>query len=307
MTVKREIKLMGNMFTFGADAADESLANHAIDNAIREVQRIEKLFTTFNETSETCIINANAGIQPVKSSMEMIELIERSQKISRLTQGAFDLSYGSLDKEFWNFNTKMTELPNKKAAEQSISKINFNKIHTNRQEQTVFLEEEGMRIGFGGIGKGYAADKAGQIMKDHGITRGFVSASGDVFCWGPQDQPWNIAVELPENVREVLGEFHLNNYAVATSGDYEKFVEIDGIRYSHTIDPKTGFPAKSMKSVTVIAPYAELADALCTPLMIMGPDIGLHLINQLSGIEAIIVDQYNTIHYSQKIKVESYA
>lgn len=298
-------KLMGNAFLFCTDHANSILAEKAIAAAVDEVRRIETIFTTFNDNSEVQKINLNAGIQPVKVSLEVIDLIERSQKISRITQGAFDLTYGSLDKAFWNFDQQMTVLPHPLNAAAAVRNIDYTRIEINRENNTVYLPED-VRIGFGGIGKGYAADRASKLMQELGVQRGFVSASGDIFCWGDTDKPWNIALEMHEQVSKLLGEFYLNNYAVATSGDYEKFVEIDGQRYSHTIDPKTGYPAKSMKSVTVIAPFAELADALCTPLMIMGPEVGLHTINQLEGIEAIILDQNNELHTSANIQLSQH-
>ena len=301
---KVKAKLMGNNFTFGADHPSALVCEKAIDQAIQEVRRIEGLFTTYKEESETQRINSLAGIKPANVSEEMIALILRSKKISQLTQGAFDLSYGSLDKRFWNFDQSMDVLPSKEQAQKAVSLIDYERIEVDAIKQQVFLRSKGMRIGFGGIGKGYAADRAAQLMKNLGVKRGFVSASGDIYCWGNHDRNWKIALELPEQVRKVLGDFELNNYAVATSGDYEKCVTIDGVRYSHTIDPKTGFPAKSMKSVTVIAPFAELADALCTPLMIMGPEVGLNMINQVAGVECIIIDQDHGVHFSKKINKE---
>ena len=300
--IKHQEKLMGNTFTFGVDHPDAGLGQKAITQAIQEVKRIEALFTTYRPDSETQRINKAAGLRPVTVSAEMIGLILRSQKISQLTQGAFDLSYGSLDKRFWNFDTTLTQLPSKATARAAVARINYKNIVVHPEKHTVFLTQKGMRIGFGGIGKGYAADCAARIMKQLGIQRGFVSASGDLYCWGVGHRPWNIALEVPDALRGILGDFELNNQAVATSGDYEKCVVIDGVHYSHTIDPKTGFPAKSMKSVTVIAPFAELADALCTPLMIMGPKVGLDLINQIPHLACIIIDQHHQIHFSNNIK-----
>jgi len=295
---------MGNTFTFGADHPSAMVCTKAIDQAIQEVRRIEGLFTTYKDDSETQRINNLAGREPANVSEEMIGLILRGKKISHLTQGAFDLSYGSLERRFWNFDQTLDKLPTKEQAQAATSLINYENIEINSKRKQVFLNKKGMRIGFGGIGKGYAADRAAQLMKKAGIKRGFVSASGDIYCWGSNARHWKIALELPENVKGILGEFELNNYAVATSGDYEKYVTINGVRYSHTIDPRTGFPAKSMKSVTVIAPFAELADALCTPLMIMGAQIGLNMINQVPGVECIIIDQDKSIHFSKNISKE---
>ncbi|MEM9986369.1 MAG: FAD:protein FMN transferase [Bacteroidota bacterium] len=299
--MQRQLRLMGNAFTLMADTSDATLGQAALEAAIAEMQRIEARFTTFDEGSETQLINRMAGISPVKVSAEMLALVQRSLYLSRLTQGAFDLSYGSLDRRFWNFDRGMTQLPDRRKARQAVRLINYQHIQVNEARSEIYLARQGMRIGFGGIGKGYAADQAAQVMQEMGVARGCISAAGDLYCWGAAAQPWRVALEVPETVQQHLGHLDLTNYAVATSGDYEKAVTIDGVRYSHTIDPRTGFPARAMRSVTVIAPKAELADALCTPLMIMGPEVGLHLIDQLPHVEAVIIDPHNQLHVSQRI------
>lgn len=299
--MRQTTRLMGNTFVLWADAARPAQAEQAIEAAIAEMRRIEARLTTFREDSETQQINRMAGLAPIPVSAETYGLVQRSQHLSRLTQGAFDLSYGSLDRRFWNFDQSMTRLPERKQARQAVRLIDYRQIQLNEAQGTVFLARRGMRIGFGGIGKGYAADRAAQLMQAMGIARGCVSASGDLYCWDQHQQPWRIALEWPEAVQQVLGHLDLSNYAVATSGDYEKAVQIDGVRYSHTIDPRTGFPARAMRSVTVLAPRAELADALCTPLMIMGPKVGLHLVNQLPGVEAVIIDPAHRLHLSRQI------
>jgi len=299
--IRQQVRLMGNTFTLAADHPSAPMARRAIEQAIAEMQRIEARLTTFDENSETQRINRAAGLAPVSVSDETLALIQRSQHLSALTQGAFDLSYGSLDRRLWNFDRHLTTLPDRKQAQRAVRLIDYRRIEVDATRGTVFLPEKGMRIGFGGIGKGYAADRAAALMQGLGIPRGCVSAAGDLYCWGPPDRPWRIALEVPEQVQQVLGHLDLTNYAVATSGDYEKCVLIDGVRYSHTIDPRSGLPARAMRSVTVIAPRAELADALCTPLMIMGPEVGLHLVNQLPEVAAIIIDPQNRLHHSHHI------
>ena len=148
---------MGNHFEITVVGADEQWANEKIDIGVKEIQRIEKLLTTYAENSETNLINANAGIAPVKVSEEIILLIERALRISNVTQGAFDISYGSVDKSLWNFDTTMTSLPSREIAKQSVRLINYKNIIIDKDASTVFLKQQGMRIGFGGIGKGYAA------------------------------------------------------------------------------------------------------------------------------------------------------
>jgi thiamine biosynthesis lipoprotein len=306
---KRTDLLMGNRFDLGVVGEDESLALEALEKAVQEIQRIEQLFTSYRPDSQVNLINAKAGEEPHKVDLEIIRLIERARKISELTQGAFDLSYGSLDKRFWNFDRKMTELPSEELAKTSIQLIDYQNIIVNISESTVFLAKKGMRIGFGGIGKGYAADCAKRVLLECGFSNGLVNASGDMCGWGvrPDGRDWTIGISNPDRPAEVFSEFSLRNSAVATSGNYEKFVLIGGQKYSHTIHPKTGFPIKGIKSVTIFAPMAELADALTTPVAVMGVEVGLDLINQLKGVGCLLIDDADRLHASDNVRSMSLA
>ncbi|MBL7833139.1 MAG: FAD:protein FMN transferase [Cyclobacteriaceae bacterium] len=301
----RGLKLMGNHFEFSVVGENESRANVCIDHAIAEVQRIEQLLTTFRDSSQTNQINAMAGIEPVTVDAEIFNLIERAQRISELTQGAFDITYGSIDKRLWNFDTTMTALPDAATAKASVRLINFRNVILDREHSTVFLKYPGMRIGFGGIGKGYAADCAKRIMLTDGVENGIVNAAGDLTVWGkqPNGQPWTIGIADPDSKNLPFGSVMLTNTSVATSGNYEKYVTIGGKKYSHTIDPKTGMPVSGIKSVTIIAQIAELADAMATPVMVMGIKAGLNLINQMHGIACIIIDDDNNVYTSKNINL----
>jgi FAD:protein FMN transferase len=302
---KRAIKLMGNRFEISVVTHDDLFAEKCIDAAVAEIQRIEKLLTTFNDFSQTNLINANAGIKPVKVDREVFELIYRSKKISELTQGAFDITYGSIDKRLWNFDQSITALPDKETAKKMVRLINYRNVILDVKKCTVFLQEKGMRIGFGGIGKGYAAEQAKMVLQQMGVASGIVNASGDLTTWGYQadNKPWTIGIADPNAARKAFSYLELANTAIATSGNYEKYVIIDGKKYSHTIDPKTGLPVTGIKSVTVICPNAEIADAMATPVMIMGIQVGLNMINQIKGIECIIIDDNDTIHTSKNIQL----
>ena len=197
--------------------------------------------------------------------------------ISKMTQGAFDISYGSIDKRFWNFDLNMTSLPDKDLAKKAVELINYENIILNEVDKTVFLKNKGMRIGFGGIGKGYAAECAKKILKQNGIESGIVNAAGDLTAWGYQEngEAWTIGIADPNKKESVFSTFNITNTSVATSGNYEKFVLIDGKKYSHTIDPKTGYPISGIKSVTIIAENAEIADALASGYYTVGNiDVG---------------------------------
>ncbi|MFD0940214.1 FAD:protein FMN transferase [Pedobacter boryungensis] len=298
---------MGNRFEFTVVVQDQAFGEHAIDQAITEIQRIEQLLSTFREDSQANQINKYAGITPVKVDMEVLELIERSKRISSITDGAFDISYGSIDKSLWNFDVNMNSLPDAALALKSVALINFNYVIIDRENQTVMLKNRGMRIGFGGIGKGYAADKAKQLLQNLGIESGIVNAAGDLVTWGqqPNGSPWTIGIADPDQTTRPFSSLNISNMAIATSGNYEKFIMIDGVRYSHTIDPKTGLPVTGIKSVSIICPSAELADALATPVMVMGVKVGLNLINQLKNVACIIVDDVDDIYTSKNIHIKN--
>lgn len=303
---KRTEKLMGNRFEITVVAADEQFANNKIDLAIGEIKRIESLLSTYNDDSQTNQINNQAGINAVKVDKEVFELIERSIKISAITDGAFDISYGSIDKKLWNFDKTMTALPDEDTAKRSVQKIDYRNITLDKEKGTVFLKEKGMRIGFGGIGKGYAAEMAKKLLKKESVTSGIVNAAGDLTTWGYQanNKPWTIGIANPNCVNLPFSYMNVTDMAVATSGNYEKYVLINGTKYSHTINPKTGLPVTGIKSVTIISPNAEIADAIATPVTVMGIKAGLNLIDQIHHLGCIIIDDNNKIFTSKNIRLQ---
>ncbi len=297
---------MGSRFDITVVAENENKGNEYIDLAVNEISRVEKIISSWDSLSETSEIIKNAGIQPVKVDKELFDLISRAIKISELTSGAFDISYASMDR-IWKFDGSMTGLPSDEEIATSISKVGFKNIVLNPENQTVFLKNKGMRIGFGAIGKGYSADKAKQLLISKGVKSGIINASGDLTTWGaqPDGSSWMTGITNPLNKDKVFSWFPLDNNAVVTSGNYEKFVELDGKRYSHIIDPRTGWPVSGLTSVTVFAPKAELADALATSVFVMGLDTGIDFINQLPGIECVIVDDQGKIYKSENITLNS--
>ncbi|MDY0905429.1 FAD:protein FMN transferase [Pedobacter sp. CFBP9032] len=305
VSVNRMLKLMGNRFEFTVIAANEQEGNVAINTAIAEVQRIENLLTTFSDLSQTSLINAHAGLSPVKVEEEVINLIERSIRVSEITDGAFDITYGSIDKRLWNFDPDMTSLPDEATALKSVGLIDYRNVILNKEKSTVFLKNNGMRIGFGGIGKGYAADKAKLVLQKLGIKSGIVNAAGDLITWGTQasGHPWTVGIADPEQTDRPFSALKISDMAIATSGSYEKFATINGKRYSHTIDPKTGLPVSGVKSVSIICRSAELADALATPVVVMGVKIGLELINQIKQVACVVIDDNDRVYTSDNINV----
>lgn len=301
---KQNFMLMGCDFGVTVVAKDSTEAFKNIKLAYNEMQRIEKLISSWDSNSETSKINNNAGIQPVIVSDELFQLVKRSQSISQLTDGAFDISFASVDK-LWKFDGSMTSKPTTIDIENSVRKINFLNIELNPDNNSVYLKQKGMKIGFGAIGKGYAADKAKALLIEKGVKSGIINASGDLNTWGkqPNGEHWVIAITNPLNKNNAFATLPLKNNAVVTSGDYEKFVEFDGIRYAHIINPKTGFPTQGILSVTVFAPTAEIADALATSVFVLGKDVGIHRINQLVNIDCIIIDDNGKVWTSKHINI----
>ena len=300
---RKSQKLMGNMFEITVVDDRDSVAFEHIETAVLEIQRIENLLTTYKDNSQTNLINRNAGIKPVKVDAEVFQLIERSQRISEITDGYFDISYGGIDKTFWNFDREMKQLPDPELLKEHLKLVNYKNILLDAESQTVFLKEKGMRIGFGGIGKGYAAEMAKRILQERNVISGVVNASGDLTTWGTQadGKPWTIGIADPDHAALPFSYMNITNTSVATSGNYEKFVMIGGKKYSHTINPKTGMPVSGIKSVTIICPNAEIADAMATPITIMGIDAAINLVNQINHLECIIIDDHNKIYSSKNI------
>jgi thiamine biosynthesis lipoprotein len=295
---------MGSRFDITVVAKDSIAANKYIDLAVFEIKRIENLISSWDPNSQTSEIIRNAGIKPTKVDKELFELIERSLAISKLTDGAFDISYASMDR-IWKFDGSMNEMPSESLIKQSVSKVGFQNIVLNREKQTVYLKLKDMMIGFGAIGKGYAADKAKDLLMSKGVVAGIINASGDMNTWGKQSngEDWNVAITNPLNKKNSFGLLPISNGAVVTSGDYEKFVTFNGVRYAHIIDPRTGYPTHGIISVTVFAPKAELADALATSVFVMGIEVGLNRIDQMPNIECIIIDEKGNIHTSNHINI----
>tara|TARA_B110000902_G_scaffold264440_1_gene345944 strand:- start:1684 stop:2580 length:897 start_codon:yes stop_codon:yes gene_type:complete len=297
---------MGSSFELTVVAKDSSTATTYIDIAVSEITRIENLISSWDSNSQTSEINRNAGVKPVKVNEELFTLIERALAISNLTDGAFDISYASIDK-IWLFDGTMSLMPSAEEIKNSIKKVGYRNIVLDKEKHTVFLKLVGMKIGFGAIGKGYAADRAKELLISKGVSAGIINASGDMNTWGKQidGSDWTVAIVNPLNKNKVFALLPISNNAVVTSGDYEKYVEIEGKRYTHIINPRTGYPSHGIISVTVFAPKAELADALATAIFVMGKEVGIDRVNQLPNIECILIDDKGNISKSKNIEIDS--
>ena len=299
---------MGSRFEITAIAENDTIAWEAINAGIAEIERIEKLISSWDKNSQTSEIIRQAGIGPVVVDRELYDLVYRAKKISKLTQGAFGISYASMDR-IWFFDGSMKEMPSAKTIDEARAKINWEHIILNPETHSVFLKDKGMKIGFGAIGKGYAANRAKAIMENiNGIYGGGVNASGDLITWGKsnRDEGWTVKIADPKNKEKPLGWLSVKNMAIVTSGDYERYVQFNGKRYAHIIDPRTGYPTTGIKSVTIVCPDAEVADALATSVFVLGKLKGLELINQLNGVECLLVTDDDNVFTSENLKLNYY-
>ncbi len=302
VTVKRTVKLMGTNFDITVVAANEEIGYINIDEATAEISRIEKMISSWDPLSETSLINKNAGIRPVKVSYELFKLIERSVQISELTDGAFDISFASID-QVWKFDGSMVYEPTAAEIKKSISKVGYRNIVLDEDARTVFLKSKGMKISFGAIGKGYAVDKAKELLVSKQVVAGVINASGDLTTWGTKasGEKWLIGIANPMNKSKIFTWLPILESSVATSRGFDRYVDFKGKKYSHIIDPRTGYPTTGISSVHVFAKSAEFCDALATAIFIMGIDEGLALVNQLPLTEVILVDSENKMHKSNGI------
>jgi thiamine biosynthesis lipoprotein len=290
---KKKKNLIGSPFEITVVASDSVQANQFISDWI--------------PTTQISKVNQQAGIAPVKVDLEVFELVDRAIRISKLTDGAFDISYASMDK-IWKFDGSMKVMPSPEHIKKSVEKVGYKQIILNTNDTSIFLEKEGMKLGLGGIGQGYIADKIKSLLQQKGCTSGLVNVSGDINTWGkqPNGLDWSVGIVNPMNKNKIFATFPLNDSAVETSGSYEKYVTFNGKRYSHIIDPRTGYPATGIVSVSVFAKQTELADALATGIFVLGVEVGLDLVNQLKGIGCIIVDEKGAIHASKNIDLKKF-
>lgn len=299
---RRQAKLMGSAFEFVL-ITDEDAGEELLNVAIGEVKRIEYLLTEFSDTSQTALINQCSGIRPVSVDREVYDIIRRSKEISAITQGAFDITTGLL-KKLYNFKGQQLNVPDEIKLSEALKHVGYKNISL-LDGHRVYLTKPGMHIGFGAIGKGYAADKVKELLVKRGVTSGVISASGDLTAWGSRldGKPWKVGIANPNDPDKTIAWIPIKNSSVATSGDYEQYFELDGVRYSHSIDPKTGKPVSGIKSVTVVSPNAELSDALATAVMIMGKEVGMHFIEQLPSTHCLIVTDKNEILTSKHLTI----
>ncbi|MDP5061910.1 MAG: FAD:protein FMN transferase [Maribacter sp.] len=300
--VKKSYEVMGGDFDITVVSEDEELGYIYIQEALAEVQRIEKLISSWDADSETSLINKNAGIKPVPVSWELYKLIERSILLSEITDGAFDITFTALN-DIWKLDGSMEAMPTSNDVKSIKQKIGYKNIILDSKEQTVYLSKKGMRISFGGIGKGFAADKVKALLVSNEVKAGIINIDGDITTWGTKvtGDKWLIGVVNPDQKGGISSWIPILESSVATTGSDGNFILSGNEKYTHILNPRTGYPATGILSVSVFAKSAETSDALATSVFVMGIDAGLALINQLGDTEVIIVDSANKMHKSNGV------
>ncbi|MFZ0596133.1 MAG: FAD:protein FMN transferase [Flavobacterium sp.] len=304
---KRTTLLMGGRFDITIVAKDSLSAEQNIDEVIAEITRIENLISDWKPDSQVSQVNQNAGIKPVKVDREVFDLTQRAIQFSEATNGGFDVSFAAMDK-IWKFDGSMTEMPSAEAIKKSVEKVGYKNIILDSMQSTIFLKLKGMKIGFGALGEGYATDKCRNMMLTKGIKAGIVNGSGDMTAWGkqPNGKDWNIGMTNPFHPDTLFAIVPLNNGAVTTSGSYEKFVVFNGKRYSHIINPATGYPATGLCSVSIFGPNAETANGLSTSLMVLGQTEGLLLLKKYPDYSCVMITENGKLVKSKNFKIKKF-
>ncbi|MCT3920384.1 FAD:protein FMN transferase [Elizabethkingia anophelis] len=286
----RLVTLMGSRFQITLVDKDSISAERNIDKAIAEITRIENLISEWRPETQISQVNQNAGIKPIKVDKEVFDLTKKGLYFSKLTDGAFDISIVAMDK-IWKFDDSMNELPSEQAIKESVRNVGYQNIILDSTNSTIFLKKPGMKIGFGSIGKGYAADKTRDLMKSMGVKAGIIDASGDISTWGnqPDGKPWAIGINNPFNDHKMAAILYFKENAVTTSGSYEKYAEIHGKRYSHIMNPKTGYPSTGLTSVTITGPNATMANGFSTSVMVLGEKDGLKLLKPFPEYQYLLI------------------
>ncbi|WP_225986530.1 FAD:protein FMN transferase [Rufibacter sp. LB8] len=304
---KRTVKLMGSRFDISIVAADKATAEKSIDEVVAEVTRIEHLISDWIPETQISEVNRMAGIAPVQVDAEVFALTERALCLSKITKGGFDISFAAMDL-IWKFDGSMEAMPSPEAVKKSVEKVGYKNIILDKKNSTIFLKKKGMKIGFGALGEGYATDRCRDLMLAKGIKAGIVNGSGDMTTWGtqPDGTDWMIGITNPLDRDTLLAVVPLKEGAVVTSGSYEKFVEFNGKRYSHIINPATGYPVTGLTSVTVFGPSAEIANGFSTSIMVLGQKKGLKLLKKYPNYRCLLITDKGEVITSPNLDLSQF-
>lgn len=290
-TIKRTQILLGTVVEIQVRDADDKKAEDAISKAFAEMKRIEDLFTTFDNKSPVSRIN-NSADTIINVESEIYNLIVICDSITKLSNGCFDVSLNNIIR-VWGFDSDNRHIPEASVIDSALKLSGWKDVKLFG-ENKIFKQRK-VELNFGAIAKGYAVDKAINILRKSGIKQALVNAGGEVSVIGNN---WIVGIQHPDEINSIIKRIKLNGYTVATSGDYEQYFEVDGVRYHHILDPETGYPSKGLQSVTIINKSNAFADALATAVFVMGEEKGMKLIESLDDTEVMIIDERGRISYS---------
>jgi FAD:protein FMN transferase len=296
---------MGSELQLTAWTTDEAAADSAFEAVFQEFDRLERLMSTWQEGSDIQQLNAAAGLHPVRVGTEIRDVLRTASQISEWTGGKFDVTFAALS-GLWKFDYQDRDntVPDRNEVLRRLPFINYRDLKVDEQSGTAFLRRRGMRANLGGIGKGYAVDRAVDILRRRGFHDFMIQAGGDMYVAGRRgDRSWRLGIRDPRGPADrSFAALDLSDGTFSTSGDYERFFLKDGRRYHHILDPGTGEPALGCRSVTIVTDRAVIADGLSTGVFILGPEAGMALIERLPGVEGVIVSAKNEVLVSSGLK-----
>jgi thiamine biosynthesis lipoprotein len=291
--------LMGTSVEISISQVRHDKAEEAMEAAFQEVERINRLMSHYRPDSEVSQISRHAGERKIRVSPETLEVIERALYFSRLSGGAFDITIGPVFR-LWNFRDG--KIPDPEKLRENLKKVDYRRIMADRSRSTVYLNDPRMELDLGAIAKGYAVDRACEVLRKRGVENFLVNAGGDLRVEGRKEKeiPWTIGIQHPRLPSDLIARIQPKNAGIATSGDYEKYFLKDGERYHHILVPSTGLPGRECQSVTILAPTAMDADALATTVFVLGPKKGFALVDEMPNVHALIVDRRGSVLLSPK-------
>lgn len=289
--------IMGTRITVELWAQTRDQGDAAIDAVLAEMRRVDREMSTYKPDSEVSRVNAEAARHPVRISRELFDLLMQAQEYSRLTDGAFDITYASVG---YLYDFRKHVKPDNEQIEAALPGIDYRHVLLDGDAQTVSFARDGVRIDLGGIGKGHAVDRGIQLLQQRGITRALVTAGGDSRIMGDRfGKPWVVGIRHPDRKEEVIARIPLEDAALSTSGDYERYFDENGVRYHHIIDPHTGKSASKVRSATIIGPTATRTDGLSKTAFVLGAEKAIEIYNRLDGIDAIVVKPDGQVLYTK--------
>jgi thiamine biosynthesis lipoprotein len=295
--VSREEAIMGTRIAVELWAPDRARGETLITRVMDEMRRVDELMSTYKPTSQVSLVNEHAAREPVKVDADLFGLLQTALDYSRLTEGAFDITYASVG---YLYDYRRHIKPDDAAIAAALPAVDYRHVVLDPESSSVRFTQPGVRIDLGGIAKGWAVDRGIELLQAAGVERAFVTAGGDTRIIGDRfGQPWMVGIRNPREGDKVAVRIPLADAALSTSGDYERFFEADGVRYHHILSPSTGRPASAVRSVTVIGPTATRTDGLSKTIFVLGIDRGMQVLDRAGDVDAIAIDKDGKIYYSK--------